>query len=129
VLHAFVIAQIVSVVRQIVTTRRIDYAAPLVEIQRRIETIRVSMIRATMWTFLLAPLVWTPLLIVALRGLLDVDAYQAFGASYLVANVAFGLVVIVCGLLAARRYAHQPLASPLATRLVRDLAGVNLAEA
>jgi hypothetical protein len=129
VLHVFVIAQIGMLVRQIVETRRIDYAEPLVEIQRRIGTLRVSAIRRTAWTFILAPLVWTPLCIVALRGFLGVDAYAAFGTQYIVANLALGVAVVAAGMVASRLYADRFSASPFGRRLMGALAGTSLAAA
>jgi hypothetical protein len=129
VLHLFVIAQIAMLVRHTVATRQIDFGAPIVEIQRRVETLRVSMIRTTMWTFLLAPLLWPPLLIVGLEGVLGIDAYAALGAPYLAANVAVGLMVIAIGLLVSRLYADRLSGSPFVRRLMRDLAGSNLAAA
>jgi hypothetical protein len=128
-LHAFVIAQIGALVAQIVGTRRIDYAAPLVEIQRRIAAVRVAAIRTTTWTLLVSPLLWTPLLVVALRGLFGVDAYAALGASYLAANVAFGFFVIAAGLFVSRRYADRLAGSPFARRVTGALAGASLAAA
>ena len=69
-----------------------------------------------MWTLILAPLLWTPLFVVALEGLFGVDAYASFGLPYLVANVTLGLVVIALGLLGSRRYAARFSASPFARR-------------
>ncbi len=129
VLHAFAIAQIATLVRQIVATRRIDYGAPLLEVQKQIGALRASRTRTTMWTLLLAPLLWTPLLIVALEGFAGVDAYASLGVPYLAANLAFGLAVLALALLLSRRYADRLPGSPLATRLMRDLAGINLATA
>lgn len=128
-LHIFVIAQIAMLVRHAVATRQIDFGAPIVEIQRRIETLRVSMIRTTLWTFLLAPLLWPPLLIVALEGFLGVDAYAALGTPYLAANAAVGLAVVAIGLLVSRFFADRLSGSPVVRRLMRDLAGTNLAAA
>jgi hypothetical protein len=124
-----VIAQITMLVRHAVATRQIDFGAPIMEIQRRIETLRVSMIRTTMWTFLLAPLLWPPLLIVTLEGFLGIDAYAALGAPYLAANLAVGLAVIAIGLLVSRFFADRLSGLPVLRRLMRDLAGTNLAAA
>jgi hypothetical protein len=124
-----VIAQLAMLVRQIVKTREIDYAAPLVEIQRRIETLRISMIRTTMWTFLLSPLLWPALFIVALEGLFGVDAYAALGVPYIVANVVFGLAVIAVGLLVSRLFADRFSGTPFGRSLMGALAGTNLAAA
>ena len=72
-----------------------DYGAPVVAIQTRLESLTVERIRATKWTRLLAPLAWTPMSIVSLRGLFDVDVYAAFGSTWLAANVLFGLLVLI----------------------------------
>ncbi len=129
VLHLFVIAQFAMLVRHTVATRQIDFGAPIVDIQRRIEALRVSMIRTTMGTFLLSPLLWPPLLIVVLAGLFGVDAYAALGAPYLAANLAFGLAVIAIAVLVSRRFADRLSGSSVVRRLMRDLAGTNLAAA
>ena len=128
-LHIFVIAQLAMLVRHAVVTRLIDFGAPIVEIQRRIETLRVSMIRTTLWTILLSPLLWPPLLIVALEGVFGIDAYAALGVPYLAANLAFGLAVIAIGLLGSRLFADRLSGSSVVRRVMRDLAGTNLAAA
>lgn len=129
VLHIFVIGQIAMLVRHTAATRQIDFGASIVEIQRRIESLRVSMIRTTLWTFLLSPLLWPPLLIVGLEALLGIDAYEALGAVYLAANVGVGLAVIAIGLVVSRFFADRLSSSPLVRSLMRDLAGTNLAAA
>lgn len=128
-LHIFVIAQIGMLIRHALATRQVDFGAPIVEIQRRIEALRVSMIRTTLWTFVLAPLLWPPLLIVGLEALLGIDAYTALGVTYLAANLAFGLAVIAIALLVSRLFADRISGSPFVKRLMRDLAGTNLAAA
>lgn len=80
------------------------------------------MIRTTTWTFLLSPLLWTPLFIVALEGLFGVDAYAAIGVPYIVANVVVGLLVIAGGLLVSRLFADRFSGSPLGRRLTGALA-------
>jgi hypothetical protein len=97
-----------------------------VEIQKRMETLRAQRIRATMLTLLGAPLLWTPLLIVGLKGLLGLDAYAILSARYLLANALFGLAVIPLAVWIARRSADRMGRSPLVQRLLRDLAGHNL---
>ena len=79
VLHLCAIAAVISTVHQMVAIHGIDYGAPIVEIQKRLESLRVERIRTTIWTLAAAPLLWTPLLIVALKGLFDVDAYASLG--------------------------------------------------
>src|SRR6266850_4836054 len=59
---------LVAGIRQIAAVSSVDYAAPIVAIQRRLESLRVERIRAAKWTLMLAPLAWTPLLIVAMES-------------------------------------------------------------
>ena len=128
-LHLCVIALIVAAVRQLVALKAVDYGEPIVVIQKRLESLRVERIRATMLTFLFAPLLWTPLMIVALRGLLGVDAYAAFGAPFLIANLALGLLLIPLAVWISRRYEARMKRSPLVQGLMRNLAGRSLASA
>jgi hypothetical protein len=124
-----IIALIIGGVRQLAALARIDYGAPVVEIQRRLESLRAERIRTVKWTLLLAPLAWVPLAVVGMKGLFGVDLYAAFGMPWLAANVLVGVLVIVAGVWASRHYADRAGRWPLAQRLLRDLGGQNLAAA
>lgn len=125
-LHLYVIVLASSSVRQVIALRGIDYSAPILEIQKRLGALQVERIRVTKWVFLSAPLVWIPLLIVSLKGLLGVDPYAIFSGAWLAANLLFGLAVIALALWISRRYAGRMERSPFIQRLMRDLAGDNL---
>lgn len=92
-LYAFAMLQLAAGIHQLVALRAIDFAEPIVEIQRRLATLHLQRVRTTKWTLLLAPLLWPPLLIVLLRAL-HLDAYALLGARYLAANVVVGLAAI-----------------------------------
>lgn len=126
VLGSGVIALAIAAVHQLLAIGRLDFGEPIVTIQRRLESLRLQRIRETQVTLLVSPLLWVPLLIVALKGLLDVDAYALLDGRWLAANVLFGLAVIPLGLWAARRYADRFRGSPVLRRLLRDLAGTNV---
>ncbi len=128
-LDAFAIGTVVALAREAFGIRSVDYAAPIVEIQRQIEGVRIRRIRATQWTLALSPLLWTPLLVVALKGFLGVDAYAALGGAFLAANVLFGLGVLGLAVWISRRRAERWTGSPMARRLGRALAGQSLADA
>ena len=121
-----VIALIVAGVRQLAALRSLDYGAPIVAIQKRLESLRVERIRAVMATLLFAPVLWTPLFIVALKGLFSVDAYAAFGAGSLIANLLLGLLVIPLAVWISKRYEARMRGSALVRRLMRTLAGRSL---
>lgn len=128
-LHVVALAHSVFAVHQLATLQRLDLAGPLVAIQRRLERLRIGRIRMTKWTFLLAPLLWAPLLVVTLRGVLGVDAYATLDRAWLGANVVFGLAFIPVMLWASRRLGDRFEGSPLLGRVLRDIAGRNLAAA
>jgi hypothetical protein len=117
-----------ATVRQRALAAEVDEDGPVVVSQRRLEALRVLRIRTTQVVLLLAPLLWTPLLVVGLRAF-GVDAYQVLGTAYLAANLAFGVAFAVLVLWASRRYGPRLRGSPLLQRLARDIAGASLTEA
>src|SRR5580658_4487336 len=77
VLHLWVIASVAASIRQMSMALRIDYNQPIALIQKQLESLRVLRIRVTKWSLLTGQLVWwIPLLIVALKGFFNVDAYK-----------------------------------------------------
>lgn len=127
-LHVSAIGLMGSCIYQLVTLRQLDFSAPVLTIQKRLETLRVHRIRETKWTFLLAPLLWTPLLIVVFCGL-GVNAYATFDLTWMVANFIFGLAVVVLGIWVSKRYGHRMSHIPWIQKLMNDLAGNNLNQA
>ena len=128
-LDACAVAFAIKSIRQLVALHRLDYSAPVVAIQKQLEALRIERIRVTKWVFTLCPLLWIPLLIVALEGLLGVDAYLFLDGAWLAANVLFGLAVIPLMLWAARHFAGRWQGSPLLQSLMDNLAGRSLVAA
>jgi hypothetical protein len=122
-LHLFTILLGIVSGQELVTLHTIDYDAPVVEIQKRVEHLRVQQITSTKWVLLTAPLLWTPLLVVSLKGLLGVNLYAFASSAWLIANVAFGVVFLVAMLWASK---HATARSPLVRRLLADVGGANL---
>jgi hypothetical protein len=129
VLHLLAIAALGGTIRQLVLARGLDFAAPVAAAQHRLAALRRLRIATTKWILVLAPLVWTPLLIVALRGLLGADIYQAPLQGWLLGNALFGVACVPLLLWLARRFADRLDRSPFLQRLARDLAGANLTAA
>ena len=123
------IAVIVAGACQLATIAGIDYAAPIVEIQCRLETLWLQRIRTMQWILILSPLAWTPLLIVGFKWLLNVDVYSACGTPFVVWNLLFGLLVLVLAVWISRTFANRMDRSPVIQRLLQDLGGQNLAAA
>lgn len=129
VLHLCFIGLLMAGVRQLVALKAVDYSEPIVVIQRRLESLRAERIRTVILTLVCAPLLWTPLMIVALKGLFGMDAYATFGALYLIANLLFGLLLIALAVWISKRYEARMNRSPFVQSLMRDLAGKSLASA
>jgi hypothetical protein len=127
-LLAFVAVTGAATVRHLVLVGRIDLAGPVVVSQRRLQERKAERSRASLVVLVLAPLLWTPLLVVALAAL-DVDAYRALGTPWLVANVALGVACVPAGLALSRRLAGRLPGHPFLQRLADDLAGRNLSAA
>ncbi len=125
-LHLAALASTAAAIAQLVGTLRIDYAAPVLEIQRRVSHLRASQVRHTQWIFLLSPLIWTPLAIVAAQGFLELDLYATLGGTVLAVNLAVGLAVIPLGIFGARLCRDQLAHSPRLQRLADCIAGHSL---
>jgi hypothetical protein len=128
-LDLFAIVILNAQIRQIVGALQIDYGQPVATIQKQLERLRMLRIRCTQWTLLIAPLTWTPLLIVGLKGFYGLDAYRLFGVAWLTANLLVGLAIIPLAIWFSRRYGNRMGRWPIIQRLLRDLAGYNLAVA
>jgi predicted membrane metal-binding protein len=87
---------------------------------------RMLHIRHLQWTLLLAPLLWTPLLIVALEGFLRVDAYKTLGPAYLLASLLLGLAIIPLAIWLSKKFGDGMDRSPKIQWLMKELAGYNL---
>jgi hypothetical protein len=125
-LDLFEIATLIVLIQQIRLALCIDYSKPVAVIQKQLESLRMLHIRHFQWTLLLAPLLWTPLLIVALEGLLRVDAYKTLGAAYLLANLLFGLAIIPLAIWLSKKFGDRMDRSPKIQWLMKELAGYNL---
>ena len=120
---------VIRSVRQLAMLHSLDYSAPVMAIQKQLAGLRIERIRVTKWVLLLCPLLWTPLLIVALKGLFGLDAYLFLDGTWLAVNLGIGLAFIPLMLWAARRFAGRWQGSPLFQSLMDDLAGRSLVAA
>lgn len=117
---------LVSGLRQRAALRAIDWGGPVAGIQERLATLRVERVRAARFLFLLAPLAFVPLLVVATKGVLGIDLWAVpVARAWLAASLAFGAAFLVAGLFLTRVLSSRPWASGLG----RLLAGRTVAEA
>jgi len=127
-LDAGAIALVSAGVRQLAAMTRIDQGQPVTIIQQQLAELGQLRLRAIRWTFLLAPLAWTPLLVVGLAAL-GIDAYRVLDAGYLLANLAFGIAFIPLAIWLSRRFLGRLDHAPRARWLARHLVGASLRDA
>lgn len=127
-LHLVAIGLLGTTIRQLVFLRAVDWSAPVLDLQRRIAAVRLERVRTIAAIFLLSPLLWAMLFVVAFR-LVGVDAWSAFGVRYVAGNVAFGLVALAAGAWAAQSIGARASTSSRARAFVDALAGRQLARA
>ncbi len=126
-LHVWVIAYVAASIRQLAMALQVDYNKPIALIQKQIESLRMLRLRVIRWALLTGQLIWwIPFLIVALKGVGDVDAYKVFGAGFLVTNVAMGLAVIPAAIWASKKFGDRMNHSPALQRLMKELAGYHI---
>jgi hypothetical protein len=111
---------------QLAALGELDYGGPVLEIQARLEAIRLRRLRDTQLALALGPLIWVPVLIVGMKGVLGVDAYALFSHAWIAANVVFGVAVLAAAWWASRRYAGRVDGSLRLRRLMHSLAGHNV---
>lgn len=115
-------------IAQRVALARIDFGEPVLAIQTRLERFYLLRLRTLQFTLLLACLLWLPLAIVFMRGVMGVDVYAA-GQAWLIANAVFG-VLAVPGLWLLARHAGPRFEQTAVGRfLLEELTGRGLAEA
>lgn len=125
-LHLFVIACLVILGRQLYWIHAIDYQRPILEIQQRLERLRIERLRALQLVWLLAPLLWIPMLIVGIEALTGIDVSGALPRIWLWVNLLLGLAWIPFAWWGSRLLARRCQGSPLAQRTARGIAGADL---
>ena len=94
-LDVWTIALLAGTIWQIVFIVTTDYNQPVVEVQRRIEELRLLRLRILRLALITGPVVWClPFLVVAFKAFSGVDAYQAFGYRFFYVNGAVSGVAI-----------------------------------
>lgn len=106
----------------IVRARGLDYGGPVTALQRALEELRRAEYRALKWAVLGGVLFWLPAALVLFEAITGVPALARVELAWLVANLGFGLAVVIAGQALARAYVETEL-SPRARRLVDALSG------
>jgi hypothetical protein len=128
ILHAYAVLTIISSVVQLQLMATIDYAAPVLVLQRQLVRLRTLRI----WSTLLLSLPWWPLwivgFVVGVKWWLGVDLYLV-APTFVLVNIVFGLVGLVTTVWFARRVARRARETGKPARFADHLAGHSLRRA
>ncbi len=128
-LHLGAILTLGFAARQLVALGQIDYAGPVVAIQRRLAELRVVRARSNRWLLLSAPLLWALLIVVVPHGLVGLDVYRSFGLPWVAGNFVFGLAILGAAAWVTRRFPASSRSSAFLRWLGDDLTGRKVAVA
>lgn len=130
VLEAWVIATGIAQVHQKQALRNLDFGLPLLELQARVESLRIARIRSFNLAFLTGQIVWWIPFIVVVAGAFGVNLYsspqfQAFAAW----NIAAGIAFIPFAMWLSRRYGERLSRSSIVRHIADSIAGRDIAAA
>ncbi len=120
---AFAVGVTAHAVALLVASTRLAYDQPVTAIQRAVEHARWLEYRATKWALLGGVVVWLPILLVGYEALTGVAVLARVDLAWLIANLGFGLVVLVLGQSWSKRHAERTDLGPFARRLVDAASG------
>ncbi|MFT3727381.1 MAG: hypothetical protein QM759_06135 [Terricaulis sp.] len=111
---------------------QVDFSAPVLDIQKRLATLRAERARAFQWAFLTGQILWwTPFVLVLFWALLRVDLLAASTSvqSFVGINIAVGLLFIPVLLLIAHRLGPWLANSNVGRSVLDSVTGRDLTEA
>jgi serine/threonine-protein kinase len=126
-LHAYALMFILFAARDLYMIQRIDYSAPVLEIQRRLAELRAWRIRVAPIFGALGCLIWIPLMLWLFDVVFGVDVYAA-NPRVVVAFLASGFVCLAL-LLALIRWSRHPSRARIAKSLDDSAAGRSVSKA
>lgn len=127
VTFAAFLALCIDSVHQCVRIARIEWDAPLTDVQRHLARLSHARIRQFKWSILLGPLVGFSMIFVGLAALSGRNVVTAFPQPWVIANFIFGAAFVPLGILFARAARERWSAEPRWQRILDDLSGASLA--
>jgi hypothetical protein len=130
VLDIWVIVTGIAHVHQKQALRNLDFGLPLLELQARVESIRIARIRSFNLAFLTGQIVWWIPFVVVVAGAFGANLYLSpqFRA-YAAWNIAFGIAFIPLAIWLSRRYGERLSRSSIVRHIADSIAGRDIAAA
>ncbi|HEY6986638.1 MAG TPA: hypothetical protein VH375_11190 [Rhodanobacteraceae bacterium] len=126
-LHAYALMMIIGGARDLYLIRRIDYSAPVLEIQRRVTELRAWLVRSAPVFGAVGCFIWVPFVLWLFEVLFGADVYErAPEVVYLF--LSWGVVGLAV-LLLVMRWVRHPGRTKWAQRFERSVAGSSVFKA
>lgn len=110
----------------LVRALQLDYGGQVTAIRRAIERLRLAEYRAQKWALLGGVVVWLPTLLVLFEVLTGLAPLAHIDLAFLVANLAFGVALLIVGQVLSRKHVERDDLGPWALRVVDALSGRGL---
>jgi len=117
------LAQVIVSLAQWWTLRRLDLAAPVVDVRRLLDRLRRRQLAVTRWIILSSVLLWLPMLLVLCKGVTGFDLLAVLHPSVIYVNLIVGVVFLLLGEAILRWVAWRFAGSPALQRWLVELAG------
>jgi len=129
-LDIWVIATGIVQVRQQQALRNLDFGLPLLELQARIESLRIARIRSFNLAFLTGQIVWWIPFVVVVAGAFGANLYLSPQFRLIAAwNIAAGIAFIPLAVWISRRYGRRLSRSSIVRHIADSIAGRDIAVA
>lgn len=125
---AYAIGIFIGNVAQLASSAGVAYDEPVAQAQRRTERALRARIIAVMWTAVLAPLMWLPVVAVLADAIFGVDILRGASLAWILANVAFGVAAGALAIVLLATLARQGKLNVVTQRILADATGRSLRE-
>ena len=130
VIEVWVIATGMAQVQQKLALRNLDFGLPLLELQARVESLRIARIRAFNIALLTGQIVWWIPMIVVVAGAFGLNLFLSPQfLVYAAWNIALGVAVIPLAIWLSRRYGERLSRSSIMRHIADSIAGRDIAVA
>ncbi len=119
---SFALFQLLFSIYQTSMLRTINYEAPVTGIQKKLMSLSVSRIRYLTITRFAYPLLWLPVLIVALQGIWGIDFYDELNWQWFTIQISLGAAFSIFGIWLSFAYALNKIRSPFLHKLLENIA-------
>jgi len=130
IIDIWVIVTGVAHLRQQQALRSLDFGLPILELQARLESLRIARIRSFNLALLTGQIVWWIPLVVVLAGASGTNLYLSSQfRNFAARNIAFGIAVIPVAIWVSRRYGARLSKSSIVRHIADSIAGRDIAVA